>query len=311
MPDPDGANENAHALSAGGRPSLSRGEKVFVGGFAALAFAVSLSFVIATVGWGLGFPAVFVAVALGICIASIVYAFLGGVAGAEFSVVSGIKLAGSLAAIAAIYLLVSGPLEKNMNDVKAIAAGKVAERVIQEERERAIAEHAARLKAEHKVQELQSEAGITQSDTDAAVLARIRKSTADDDLGRGVLAIYRNRQGPFRSRTLKLQSRFIQDVPAGTFRFCHDSKPDLQNKKVRFEVIDSETGTSRKVELQAGGDIGPGACQVIKFDVQVGCDAAQALLQVECDERRGVAWPTPSDNRIYELVATVTNPDFD
>jgi hypothetical protein len=110
---------------------------------------------------------------------------------------------------------------------------------------------------------------------------------------------------------MKLQSRFVQDVPSGTFRFCHDSKPELQDKQIQFEVVDPESGNSRKIVLRAGGDIGPGACQVIKFDVQLGCDGAEALLQFQCVERRGVAWPAPSDNRVYELVSTIMNPDFD
>jgi hypothetical protein len=85
------------------RPNLTSGEKMFVGGFALFTFLTSLGFVIATVGWHLAFPAVFVAIALGICIASIVYAFLGGVVGAEFSVFTGMKLGGSLAANANVY----------------------------------------------------------------------------------------------------------------------------------------------------------------------------------------------------------------
>lgn len=292
------------------KPPLTKGEKIFVGAFAVFIFLVSLGFVIATVVWGFAFPGVFVAIALGICIASLVYAFLGGVAGAEFSVINGLKVAGSLAVIAIIYYLVSGPLDASMNDAKAVAAAKGAESRIEQEQQKTLDEHTARLRAEQKVQELQSQAGITQSDTDAAVLGRIRQSSADDDLGRGVLTIYRNHQGPFRSQTMKFQSRFLQEVPPGTFRYCHDGKPELQDRQIQFEVVDPDTGTSRKIVLRAGGDIGPGACQVIKFDVQLGCDAAKALLQVDCDERHGVAWPSPSDNRIYELVATVMNPDF-
>lgn len=293
------------------KPDLTRGEKIFVGSLAVFTFFVSLGFVIATVGWGLAFPGVFVAVALGICIASVVYAFLGGVAGAEFSMVTGIKLAGSLAAIAIVYWVISGPLDRSMNDVKAITTGKAAEATIEQEHQTTLQERAARLRAEQKVRELQSQAGIDQSGSDAAVLARVRQSTAGDDLGRGVIAIYRNRQGPFRTQTTKVQSRFIQDVSNGSFRFCHGSKPELQGKQVQFEIVDPETGVSKKIQLRAGADIGPGACQVIKFDVQLGCDAAKDLLQLACDERRGVAWPAPADNRIYELVATVMNPDLD
>ncbi len=292
------------------KPLLTRGEKFFVGGFALFTFVVSLGFVIATVGWSIPFPAVFVAIALGICIASIVYAFLGGVAGAEFSIVAGLKLAGSLAAIFIVYYLIAGPLEKSMNDAKAIIVGRAAEAVIQEERQRTLSERIGRLKAEHKVQELNSEAGIERSDTDAAILARIRQSSADDDLGRGVLTIHRNREGPFRSQTVKLKSRFIQDVPGGTFRFCHQSKSELRGKEVQFEVVNPETGDSKKITLHAGGDIGPGACQVIQFDVQLGCDAAIGLLQLDCSATRGVAWPGPADNRVYELVATIMNPDL-
>lgn len=293
-----------------GPSKRSRAETIFLGAVFGCTLLISIAFVIATIGWGLGFPAVVVALLLGMSIATLAYAFLGGVGGTEFTV-GAAKLAGSAALIAIVYWLVSGPLEKNMNDVKAIAAGKVAEGTIAAERQNTLTEHNARLAAEQKVRELQSQAGIAQSDSDAAVLARIRQSSPDDDLGRGIIGIYRSHQGPFRSRTMQLKARFIQDVADGTFRYCHDGRPELADKKVQLEVVDPETGTSRKIALSAGGDIGPGACQVIKFDIQVGCDAAGALLQVDCDAHRGVAWPAPSDNRIYELVATVLNPDFD
>jgi len=291
-------------------PGLTWGEKLFVGGFAVFSFVVALGFVIATVGWGMGFPAVFVAIVLGVCIASIVYAFLGGVAGAEFSAIKGVKVAGTLAAIVIVYYLISGPLEKNMNDVTAIQNGKAAEAQIRQLRGDLTTERAAKEKAEEHAQELQANAAINRSNSDASILAQIAKSSANDDLGRGVLNLYRNRQGPFHSDTIKLESRFLEDVPAGTFRFCHDSRPELTDKQVQFEIVDPDTGSSRRILLKAGADIGPGACQIIKFDVQLGCDAAQALLQVDCDQHRGVAWSQPSDNRIYQVVATVADPDF-
>jgi hypothetical protein len=285
-------------------PKLASGEKIFVGSFAVACFAMSAGFVVASEFWGVGFPAVFVAVALSICIACIVYAFLGGVAGAEFSLGEGLKLAGSAAVIAAVYYVISDPLDKSMNDAAAITAGKAAERTIADE-------HAARGKAERQVLELQSEVGIRQSGGDAAVLARVRQSTADDNLGRGLISIFRNHQGPFRRRTVEFEARFVQDVPGGTFSFCHDRNPELQDKQVQFEMVDPETGASKNIQLRAGGDIGPGACQVIKFDIQLGCDATAKLLALACDDRRGVAWPATADNRPYKVFATTQNPDFD
>lgn len=293
------------------KPKLTSGERLFIGGMAVVTFVVSLGFVLATVGWGQAFPGVFVAITLGICIASIVYAFLGGVAGAEFSMISGVKLAGSLGAIAIVYWLISGPLDRSMNDAKAIATGKLAAAKIALERNNLVLERAARVRAEQRVQELESQAGIDLSDSSAAMLARIRQSTADDELGRGVIAIHRDRQGPFRIQTFKIQSRLIQNVPIGNFHFCHGKRPELKGKTVQFEVVDADTGVSKKISLKAGADIGPGACELIKFDVHLGCDAAKELLQLTCDERRGVAWPTPNDNRIYDVVATVTPSDTD
>lgn len=292
------------------KPSLTRGEKIFVGGFAVFTFAVSLGFVIATVGWKLAFPAVFVAVALGICIASIVYAFLGGVAGAEFSAVAGLKLAGSLAAIAIIYYLVSEPLEKNMNDVRLIEVGKNAEAKLLEAQTETIRERTARRRLELRVAELESGARVTESGTVAATLARVRSSTADDDLGEGIITIYRNREGPFRRRALALKARFLHSVPSGTFWFCHDRRPDLQGKDVRFELVDRAAGTSEKIVLRAGGDIGLGVCADIPFDVQLGCDAAGELLKLQCSPGRGVAWPEGSAVRTFDLVATNMNPNF-
>jgi hypothetical protein len=72
-----------------------------------------------------------------------------------------------------------------MNDVGAIAAGKTAEANLKAERDKTAKEHAARLDAEHQLQMLRSEAGIKQSGSDAATLARVRKSSDQDDLGCG------------------------------------------------------------------------------------------------------------------------------
>lgn len=287
---------------------LTRGEKGFVGAVSVVVFVISVAFVATTVFAGYGFPATFVAISLGISIASLVYAFLGGVAGSEFSVVSGIKIAGSAALIAIVFWLVAGPLEKNMNDVKAIATGKAAERQIAEEQRNTTLEHAARVKAEQQLRLLQADTGIKQSDTDAGILARLRQSTAKDDLGRGALKMEQDHQGPWRADLLKLNARFIQEIPTGTFRFCHDKRPELQDAQAQFELVDPESGTSKKINLKAGGDIGPGACQIITFDVQLGCDAAKELLGVECDDRRGVGWQAPADNHAYNLVASVTSP---
>lgn len=289
---------------------LTRGEKIFVGGFAVFIFVVSLGFVVATVGWGLGFPAVFVALALGMCIASIVYAFLGGVAGAEFLIMAGLKVAGSLAAIAIVYWLVSGPFEKNMNDVRLIEIGRSAEADLLKSEADAAKERTARRKLELRVAELESGARITESDTVAATLAKVRSSTANDDLGEGILTIYRNREGPFRRQATQFKARFLHAVPQGTFWFCHDRRPELQGKDVRFELVDREAGTSEKITLRAGGDIGLAVCQDIPFDVQLGCDAASELLKLQCTPQRGVAWPEGNAARTFDLVATNLNPDF-
>jgi hypothetical protein len=122
-------------------------------------------------------------------------------------------------------------------------------------------------------------------------------------------------RGPFDAtiQTLNLSARFNSDVQKGTFRFCHDKRPELQDKPVRFEVVDAEAGTSTRIELQPGADIGPGLCSAIKFDVQLGCDAVEQLVKSgasACDAARGVAWTDQSANKIYALTATILNPEL-
>jgi len=298
----DRSTEEERATTPSASPS--RFELIFVSSLIVGSLLVSLAFVVLTIVFKYGFPSTFVAILLGVAIGAAVYRFLGGVTGTEFKV-GAAKLAGSAALIVIVFYLVDGPLQRNMNDVEAIAVGKTAQADLRIERQRALAERTAKERAEQRVAELEAGATVRQSSTVEGTLAQVKKSTAGDVLGKGVLQIQANRQGPWRRQASNLKARFLHTVPNGTFRFCHDRRPDLHGKRVEFELVNSQAGTSEKVTLDAGGDIGLGLCQNLDFDVQLGCDAANELLKLECSVQRGVAWPEGDDKRTFDLVTTM------
>lgn len=200
-----------------------------------------------------------------------------------------------------------------MKNVKAIAIGKDAQKEIDAEQAKLNVEQRLRRKADQRIVELESSISDQQLNSVSALLQRIGSSSADDPLGKGVLQLMRDGKGPFDAtlQTLTLSARFNGAVEKGTFRFCHDKRSELQDKPVRFEIVDPDAGTSEKIMLRPGADIGPGLCSAIKFDVQLGCDAVGQLIKSSastCDTDRGVAWTDPSANRVYKLTATVLNP---
>jgi hypothetical protein len=269
---------------------------------------------LATVFWGYGFPGTLAALLAGICVGTLSYTFLGGVDGAVFKL-GGFQLAGSVAAIVIVFYLVNGPLDNSMKDVRAIAIGKDAQKQIGALEAQIATEQKLKNEAVQRANRLEAQESDERVTGDSAILKKIGESSADDALGKGVLQLYKDGKGPFDRtlQTLQLSARFNSQVASGTFRYCHDKRPELEDKPVRFEIIDASAGTSQKIELQAGADIGPGLCSAIKFDVQLGCDAVAQLLgnsAKSCDMKNGVAWTDASDNKVYDLTATILNPEL-
>lgn len=292
----------------------SKTETFLLFGLMILTLALSTAFVVATVVWGFAFPAVFVSLILAAFVAILAYTSLGGVGGDVFQL-GPAKLTGAIAGLIAVFWLVNGPMDKNMRDAKAIAVGKDAQKQIDVEQAKALAEQQKRRAAEKRLADLEASASDEQSNSVSALLKRIETSSADDALGKGVLKLARDGKGPFDRtlQTLTLSARFNSAVEKGTFLYCHDKRPELADKPVQFEILDAAAGTSQKIELKAGADIGPGLCSAIKFDVQLGCDAVDALIKSSasaCDANRGVAWTDQSANKVYELTATILNPEL-
>jgi len=292
----------------------TRYEKAFLIALISGALAISLGFVAATVFGGYGFPATVVAVLFGIAIAALVFAFLGGTADASFQV-GAARLGGTSALILIVVWFIKGPMYEELKDAAAINAGRNAAEKLASANERADAEREAKEQALSQLRTARSNCSETQAETVAGILTRIEESSATDRLGQGVLKLRDRGKGPFNPvlSTTKLAVRFVSSVEKGTFRACYGKQPDLRDKPVTFEIIDAEAGTSRKITLKPGSDIGVGLCSAISFDVQLGCDAALDLVPdaaLRCDERTGVAWKEPAANRSYEVVATLLNPDF-
>lgn len=112
--------ESGQALS---RPTRSKVEEVFLISLIAATLIATVGFVLFTIIGGYGFPSTLVAILMGLCVATLVYTFLGGVEGAVFKL-PGFQLAGAAAVIMGTMYLLYGPLRDDMNNAKAIAIGK-------------------------------------------------------------------------------------------------------------------------------------------------------------------------------------------
>jgi hypothetical protein len=102
---------------------LTAQEKSFLARLAVACLIVSAAFAGAAVGWGVGFPSTFVAFLCGIALATLSYAFLGGVRNNEISV-GGAKLAGTVAVVVAVFVQMPKQLHGEMNDIGRIAAAE-------------------------------------------------------------------------------------------------------------------------------------------------------------------------------------------
>jgi hypothetical protein len=303
-------DEGAPVTDVPGTRPRSRGEAIFLAAFSIGTLIIGLAFVVATVFWSYGFPSTVVAILFSICIGTLAYTFLGGAGGASFQL-GAVKLAGAAALIIIVFYLVDGPLEKNMTDVEAIAAGKRAEGLIKVANDAAKKASTERDALKERVAEMEAGNTIKQSEAAEAIVARVRKSKPNDPVGRGVLAIYHNGEGPFVRflRRAEMQARFHNQVPKGTFWFCHDQQPDLRGKTVTLERGSGAEGTSNKITLRAGSDIGWLQCKSITYDMQLGCDAAEELLSLTCGSN-GIAWTETNGNKAYPIGASILNPEF-
>ncbi len=294
------------------QPQRTRLEKIFLGAIILSTMLAAIGFVLGSTIQGYGFPSTFVAILLGVCVATLAYSFLGGGSGAVFKL-GGFELAGAAAVIMVVVYAVKGPLSADMNDVRHIRIGRDAEQLLEHERQAVIAERRARRDAERQVEELRGQAGDMVTESVSAIIGRIGQSSADQPLGRGVLDLFHAGRGPFNPvlGTVRLPVRFNADVRRGTYRFCHGRRAQLQGRPVRFELVDRQAGTSRRIQLDPGEDIGQGICSEINFDVLLGCDAVDEILTgavASCDARSGIGWVSPHTNSNFELVATILNP---
>jgi hypothetical protein len=124
---------------------LTKSEKFFLAGLAVGSLLISVGFAVGTTVWKYGFPATVVAFLLGLALATLSYAFLGGVRGNELTL-GGIKLAGTAAVVGAILYFLPGPLRTDMNDAQLLEKGRAADAMIKAAEERGAASaHALRL----------------------------------------------------------------------------------------------------------------------------------------------------------------------
>jgi len=309
MPEPaTGARDADQAPS----PARTLLEMKFLIAIISATLLAAISFVLVSQIGRYGLPSPAVAILFGIAIASLAYAFLGGIHDASFSI-GALKVGGAVAVIIGTFWAVQGPMDKNMNTLEKIAKGENAEKLIKEQTNRADAAEGKLVEAKNQITKLQDAAETREEASVAAHVKRIADSSPNDDLGRDILQLERERKGPWRRdlQTLQLSARFIGTVQEGTFRFCHGKHPELAGQQVEFEVVDAAAGTSKTVQLRAGADIGAGLCSKTEFDVQLGCDAVDSLIKdvaPTCDPVRGVGWSDPNAvTKAWDLTATILN----
>lgn len=314
--DPPAAPGGANSDESSGRAaaSLSRVEKLFLGGIIIFCLGFVVSSAIAAVGWDRWIWPTLLAFLLGLLLATLSYAFLGGVAGNQV-VVGGIKLVGAAGLVVGVTYLLAGKLREEMESArKANESGGRAAQLVR--LQASVSEKQARI-ADLDRDLHESRERVKQLETTAApdIVARLRSASPDMPLGQEVLRLFRTGSGPFRREigSLEIAVRFHQDVEPGTFFYCHSALAErIGENPVKFQYLDPQTQRITRINLRPGNDIGAGLCQGLEYQAQLGCDAAQALFPGaigRCD-RNGVNWNASESDRIYRLSAAILNPDL-
>lgn len=285
------------------QPARSRGETIFLAGLISVSLLAAIFF-LALTAWGIFIPAMGIAILTAICVATLVYAFLGGKGDDKFSVKGIGQLAGAAAAFGAIVYIVNGSLAGQMQKLELIKVGESAQARIKAAEDRAAAAEDAKTTAERAVRR-------TTKTVERDIEEEIRATNADSPLGKAVLDMWTKREGPF-ARTVgdeDVTARFDGRIADGGFEYCHATLPRFRDRIVRFSPRDGEAAT--EITLTPGADIGP-VCQRgrLSYSVRLGCDAARELIpdRIEgCTEQGGVLWRDGA-SREMELYAIIINP---
>ena len=283
-------------------------DRLFLQIVCGVSLAICVAFIAAATFFDANFPTTFIALFFGVFVGVLIYVFVDPSEENKIAI-GGLSLGGMTAVVVLFAYLFADDINTEMNPPPS-----------DEEAQQQIVDLEADLrKANREVATLKSELadaasanGNTTALTDASLLAAIRQTTPDSDLGKSILDIFNSGDGPFDPTIGDVEVRvaFNEKIAGARFHYCHTARDDLAGP-VRFSrVVDGEV--LGPVQLEPANDIGTRNCSnpQIDYEAKLGCDAATELLTAEeytgCKNGEPIRWLT--DKKRFELSATRLNP---
>ena len=252
-----------------------------------LSFSTTLLMAIANESWGTHFPSSLIAFFAAVCVAALIYRFLGGSEGSEFRM-GVLKVTGSAGILfGATWLLGDrirdeSLLYRTQREYGPALAQKQAFVTKLTELNGELKDKAQRLEA--RVAELSAkQSGYT--------IEQIRRMKADDGFVSTIRRMVANEDEPFRLTLREMQARLTLNdamTNANVYRICVDTQDklfsDLETQKDRLRIRrNSGDGNTYVVDVVRSGTITPDAsvCSANgprTFDIQITCADAVTLF---------------------------------
>ena len=256
-------------------------------GFASFCLLVSLYLRL----WGGAIEPTFISIFVGVGVAAITYRYLGGTEGAQFSIAA-LKLGGSAALLLAVTWWVGSAMtkERGLLDIDA--------RALRAQRDATEVKQALERDIESKTAQI-SQLNLEVNASDKRFVERVANLDGDNRLVTELREALRNPSGAGSSLARKRQVRIMNSGSVGgkkSFWICRDTYqgfyPDQSRAgdTLRMMAVGID-GQPIELLVKYSGEIDRDVCSSNgrQFDMQVSCDASEALfpdLVTGCDGSR-------------------------
>jgi len=252
-----------------------------------LSFSTTLLMSIANESWGTHFPSSLIAFFAAVCVAALLYRFLGGSEGSEFRM-GVLKVTGS----GAILLGATWFLGDRIRAETAIYRTEAEYRPALEAKQAAVTRLTeTNLALDEKVQRLETRVAELSAGHSGYTIEQIRRMQPDDAFVSAIRRMVANEDMPFRLTLREMPVRVTLNdamTDANVYRICVDTQEalfrDLETQKDRLRIRrNTGDGDTHVVDVVRGGTITGDAavCPASgprTFDIQITCADAATLF---------------------------------
>jgi len=252
-----------------------------------MSFSTTLLMAIANESWGTHFPSSLIAFFAAVCVAALIYRFLGGSEGSEFRM-GVLKVTGS----AGILFGATWLLGDRIREESALYRTESEYRPALEAKQAIVTRLTdANVALEDKAQRLEARVAELSAAHSGYTVEQIRRMKADDGFVSTIRRMVANEDEPFRQTLREVPARVtLNDAMTNmnVYRICIDTQEtlfrDLETQKDRLRIRrNSGDGDTRVADVVRGGTITPDAsvCPTSgprTFDIQITCADAVTLF---------------------------------